>query len=64
MTHCSQLGHMTKEMTTCFKNLSDLIILNWLINSFLTNSLPTDLIDLQNDCEAEVLFRKKDFKLF
>ena len=63
--YCSHLGCMTEEMTTRFKDLSNLVIPDWIINPFLANSqqaqqtLQTDLIDLQNDCEAEVLFRKK-----
>ena len=68
--YCSHLGCMTEEMTTRFKDLSNLVISDWIINPFLADSqqaqqtLQTDLIDLQNDCEAEVLFRKKDFESF
>ena len=68
--YCSHLGCMTEEMTTRFKDLSNLVIPDWIINPFLADSqqaqqtLQTDLIDLQNDCEAEVLFRKKDFESF
>ena len=68
--YCSHLGCMTEEMTTRFKDLSNLVILDWIINPFLVDSqqvqqtLQTDLIDLQNDCEAEVLFKKKDFESF
>ena len=49
---------------------SDLVVPDWVVNSFLANPqqahqcLPIDLIDLQNDCEAEELFTKKDFELF
>ena len=61
---------MTEEMTTRFKDLSNLVISDWIINPFLADSqqaqqtLLTDLMDLQNDYEAEVLFRKKDFESF
>ena len=68
--YCSHLGCMTEEMTTRFKDLSNLVIPDWIINPFLADSqqaqqtLQTDLIDLQNDCKAEVLFKKKDFESF
>ena len=56
--YCSHLGCMTEEMTTPFKNLSNLVIPDRIINPFLADSqlapqtLQTDLIDVQNDCEA------------
>ena len=55
---------MTEKMTTCFKDLFNLVIPNWIINPFLADSqqvqqtLQTDLTDFQNDCEAKVLFKK------
>ena len=58
---------MTEEMTICFKDFSNLVIRDWIINPFLADSqrtqqtLQTGSIDLQNDCKAEVLFRKKYF---
>ena len=66
----SHLGQMKEDMSTRFKDLSNFVIPDWVINSFLSDSqqaqqgLQTELIDLQNDCEAEVLFRKKDFESF
>ena len=52
-------------MTPTFKDLCDLVIPDWAVNPFLADlqqaqqSLQTDLIDLQNDCEVEVLFEKR-----
>ena len=46
------------------------MIPDWIIKPFLADSqqvqqtLQTDLIDLQNDCEAKVLFKKKYFESF
>ena len=57
-------------MSTRFKNLSNIVIPDWVINTFLSDSQQTqqalqiELIDLQNDCETELLFRKKDFVSF
>ena len=66
--YCLHLGCKTEEMTTCFKDLSNLMIPDSILNPFLADSqqaqqtLQTDLI--QNDCEPKVLFRKKDFESF
>ena len=68
--YCSHLGCVTEETTTRFKDLSNLVIPDWIINPFLADSqqaqqtLQTDLIDLQNDCEAQVLFKKKTLSHF
>ena len=68
--YCSHLAQMKEDMSTYFKDLSNFVIPDWVINPFLSNSqqaqqaLQIELIDLQNDCEVEVLFRKKDFESF
>ena len=58
---------MKEDMSTRFKNLSNFVIPDWVINPFLSDSqqaLQTELINLQNDCKAEVLFTKKDLGHF
>ena len=68
--YCLHLGQMKENMSIRFKDFSNFVIPDWVINPFLSNSqqvqqaLQTELIDLQNDCEAEVLFRKKVFESF
>ena len=68
--YCSHLGQMKKNMSTRFKDLFNLVIPDWVINSFLSDlqqaqqALQTELIHLQNDSEAKVLFRKKGCESF
>ena len=68
--YCSHLGQIKKDISTRFKDLSNFVIPDWVINPFLWDleqvqqALQTELIDLQNDCEGEVLFRNKTLSHF
>jgi hypothetical protein len=68
--YCSHLEALKEDMMTRFKDLNDLKIPDWVINPFLADAynanqnLIEQLIDLQNDIEAQIQFQQTGYEAF
>ncbi|XP_077287747.1 zinc finger MYM-type protein 6-like [Arctopsyche grandis] len=69
-TYCSQIDALIEDMIIPFKDLYELLIPDWIINPFLSDvesvsqKLKEQFIELQNDCEAKIVFNQCDYDVF
>ncbi|XP_077284199.1 protein FAM200A-like [Arctopsyche grandis] len=69
-TYCSHIDALIEDMIMRFKDLYELLIPDWIINPFLSDvesvsqNLKEQFIELQNDCEAKIVFNQCDYDVF
>lgn len=68
--YCSHLQKLKEDFEVRFQDFNDLKIPDWVINPFLSDvssaqtSLREEIIDLQNDVEAQVHFQQLGYEVF
>ncbi|XP_077301708.1 SCAN domain-containing protein 3-like [Arctopsyche grandis] len=69
-TYCSHIDALIEDMIIPFKDLYELLIPDWIINPFLSDvesvrqNFKEQFIELQNDCEAKIVFNQCDYDVF